>query len=69
MCVMQSTWFPSFFAASLSQIYFPYQSLKFIASFILLSISAHLFQTILEAQLAVSLSFISTAALTQIPVI
>ena len=57
------------FAASLSQIYFPYQSLKFIASFILLSIAAHLFQTILEAQLAVSLSFISTAALTQIPFI
>jgi hypothetical protein len=57
------------FAVSLSQIYFPYQSIKFAASFILLSIAAHLFQTILEAQLAVSLSFISTAALTQIPVI
>jgi hypothetical protein len=57
------------FAISLSQIYFPYQSLKFIASFNLLLIAAQLFQTILEAQLAVSLSFISTAALTQIPVI
>ena len=57
------------FATSLSQIYFPYQSIKFAASFILLSIASHLFQTILEAQLAVSLSFISTAALTQIPVI
>ncbi len=57
------------FAASLSQIYFPYQSIKFAASFILLSIAAHLFQTILEAQLAISLSFISTAAVTQIPVI
>ncbi len=57
------------FAASLSQIYFPYQSIKFAASLILLSIAAHLFQTILEAQVAISLSFISTAALTQIPVI
>lgn len=57
------------FGASLSQIYFPYQSIKFATSFILLSIAAHLFQTILEAQLAISLSFISTAALTQIPFI
>ncbi len=57
------------FAASLSQIYFPYQSIKFVACFLLLSIATHLFQTILEAQLAISLSFISTAALTQIPVI
>ena len=59
----------SLFAASLSQIYFPYQSVKFAVSFIVLSIAAHLFQTILEAQLAISLSFISTAALIQIPVI
>jgi hypothetical protein len=57
------------FAASLSQIYFPFQSIKFATSFILLSIAAHLFQTILETQLAVSLSFIATAALTQIPFI
>ena len=57
------------FGASLSQIYFPYQSIKFATSFFLLSIAAHLFQTILEAQLAISLSFISTAALTQIPFI
>ena len=57
------------FAASLSQIYFPYLSPKFAASFVLLSYAAHLFQTILEAQVAISLSFISTAALTQIPVI
>ena len=59
----------SLFAASLSQIYFPYQSVKFAVSFIVLSIAAHLFQNILEAQLAISLSFISTAALTQIPVV
>jgi hypothetical protein len=57
------------FAASLSQIYFSYQSPKFVISFILLTFAAQLFQTILEAQLAISLSFISTAAFLQIPFI
>ena len=61
---------PNFlFAASLSQLYFPYDSFKFAGSFLLLSFSAYLFQTILEAQLAIALSFVSTAALTQIPII
>lgn len=61
---------PNFlFAASLSQIYFSYQSFKFAASFILLSFAARLFRSILEAQLAISISFITTAALTQIPVV
>ena len=57
------------FAASLSQIYFPYQSIKFAASFIMLSIAAHLFQTILESQVAIALAFIFTAALAQLPII
>ena len=58
----------SLFAASLSQIYFPYNSLKFLASVIVLAFAAQLFRTILEAQLALSISFVSTAAFTQMPV-
>lgn len=57
------------FSASLSQIYFRYQSIKFAAAFILLSYAAYLFQNILEALVAIALSFISTAVLTQIPII
>lgn len=62
--------FPKFlFAASLSQLYFPYQSIKFSLSFILLFFAAYLFQSILESLIAISLSIIFVAALTRTPLI